>query len=278
MNRRATILSVYGAVNALLIAGLFLGGRGGWKGTPNDCIARGTCFCEEFREGPVKQPANTFSNVAFILVGLACALHAARNGKSGAGRLQSTDFHPALFCAALGALGPGSMYLHASMTRWGGRMDVASMDVFMGVCAAFGLSRRFRWRRGVFACAALSFTAAPLLAEHFFENLHTEHTFGVLIAVFLAAELLPGEEASSRLPDKTWLKRAGACFFAAFSVWLLSRRPTSPLCSPRSLLQGHAFWHIMTALGAGCLYPYLLQERAWEESPARAPAAEPALD
>lgn len=283
MNRRWLIPATLVAANAALCAFLLYSASRGWfGGAPDRCVAAQTCFCEEFRPGPVKQPANTFSNLGFMLVGLACALHAVKNGKPGGGRLQATTFHPALFCTVLALLGPGSMALHASMTDWGGKVDVASMDLFIGVVAAFGLSRRFRWGDGTFLAVAAAFVAVamavklspavksvPMLGRG-------ESTFGALVAVFVFNELLP-EDASTRLADKTWLARAAACFFSAFGIWLLSRTPTSLLCSPTSLLQGHAAWHLLTACGAGCLYPYLLQERPFATAPAAAPPeAEPA--
>lgn len=269
MSRRAVILSVFFAVNAALLGGFALAASRGWPGAPDRCIPRDTCFCEGFREGPVRQPSNTFSNLGFLVVGLACALHAIRNGRPGEGRLLSTAFYPALFCAALGALGPGSMFLHGGMTAWAGRVDVASMYAFMGVCVALSLSRRYRWRRGAFLAVALACLAVPLAAEAAFEWLTTEVSFGVLIALFLYSELGPQSEAT-RLPSAEWLKRSAFFFFTAFFVWNLSRKSTSPLCDPSSLLQGHAFWHLFCALGAGCLYPYLLQERAGVEDAALA--------
>lgn len=283
MNKRWLIPGTLVAANAALCVFLAYSASKGWfNGAPDRCIQAQTCFCEEFRPGPVKQPANTFSNLGFMLIGFACALHAMRNGKADGGRLQSTTFHPALFCTVLALLGPGSMALHASMTEWGGKVDVASMDLFIGVCAAFGLSRRFRWRNGTFVAVVTAFVVAamavklspavksvPMLGRG-------EVTFGTLVAVFVFNELLPEDEAT-RLPSKIWLGRAAGFFFTAFGIWLLSRTPTSLLCSPGSLLQGHAAWHILTACGGGCIYPYLLQERPFLPAPAAAPVeAEPA--
>ena len=36
---------------------------------------------------------------------------------------------------------------------------------------------------------------------------------------------------------------------------------TSALCSPESLLQGHAAWHLLCAGATVCLYGYALSER-----------------
>jgi hypothetical protein len=275
-NRWLIPFSVIAAVGALGGFLVYAATQNWFDGSPAQCFLENAYFCEELRPGLVKQPSNTFSNLAFVFIGLGCAWHAMRNHKADGGRMQSTVFYPALFATALALLGPGSMAMHASMTNWGGKVDVISMELFMGVAAAIGLSRRFKWSHGGFLAGAALIVGAGVALKWFHHVIRTEVSFGVVVALFVFNETIPGEDPATRLPDKTWLKRGAFCFFAAFGVWLGCRTQDGPWCYPQSLIQGHAIWHILTAMGAGCLYPYFLQERPFQPAPAAAPAAEPA--
>ena len=55
----------------------------GWPGEVNGCVERGTCFCEAFRTGTVRQPANTLSNLGFMAGAVAIALHSQRARQRG---------------------------------------------------------------------------------------------------------------------------------------------------------------------------------------------------
>lgn len=194
-------------------------------------------FCEEYRPGWIKQPANTWSSLAFVAVGVALAFRA-RAGRSG------------LMALLIVLLGPGSMVFHATMAPWSGAADAASMQLFVGFAglrslARFApfLDRRFAAVSGVLAaCLAVLKAADP-----WGSNL----VFGLLLGVLALAETW----SAVREPegDRMWLAAAVVLFGAAFAVWFLSNTG-GPLCSPRSLLQGHAVWHLLCALAAGALF------------------------
>jgi hypothetical protein len=67
-------------VGSLLLcaAGFAFLGHGGWPGALHECVATSTCYCESKQAGWIAQPANTWSGLAFIAVGLAVAWHAGR--------------------------------------------------------------------------------------------------------------------------------------------------------------------------------------------------------
>lgn len=258
MTPRWMIIAAPVTATLALSAGLVFAGWNGWTGAPASCAERNTCFCEEWRPGPIRQPANTVSNIAFVIAGLLCAGHAYRNRRADGGRMHSDAFYPALFATSLCLIGPASAALHASMTYWGGKVDGASMYLFISFCVAFGLSRRFRWSKGAFFAAYALMTLALVATMPFQNSLRGETLFGCMIAVFVINELIPEKE--SALADRTWLKASAAFFFSAFAIWLLSVTPTSPLCDPQSLFQGHAVWHVLTAASGASAYPYFLQE------------------
>ena len=101
MTRRRLILGAPVLASALLSLGLVFAAWGGWKGRANRCIEEDGCYCEAFQPGSVRQPANTWSCLAFVAAGLLCAAHAVRREDPRGSRLASTVFHPALCATAI---------------------------------------------------------------------------------------------------------------------------------------------------------------------------------
>ncbi len=253
-------------VVAVATAALFALGRDGWPGAPNGCIGRDTCFCEAFHEGPVKQPANTWSNLGFVLVGLAIAAQRDADRRKPDARLEgrplaSSDYPVTLLALVTGLLGPGSMALHASMTWWGGRLDVGSMYLWASFPLAYSLGRALRWSPLDFTLAYLAL-ASVLVASLFSPPAWSDAVFGVLVAGIGGAQLLVRLRRPDLRYDARWLAAAGLCFGLAFALWLPSRRSTGALCAPDSWLQGHAAWHLLCGTATGCMYLHLRSERS----------------
>jgi hypothetical protein len=249
--------------SAVSLSVLAWAGRDGWSGDADLCVARDGCYCEEFRDGLIRQPVNTWSCMAFVFAGLLCAVHAMRNHDPRGGRLASTVIHPAVFATSMVLIGPASMALHASMTKWGGEVDGFSMNVFAAYCLALGLSRRFGWNDTRLWTLALLGAVIPIgfrLIPGF--PIRREIVFGLSIGIFILNEILP--EGRTRPLDRRWSVAAMACLFAGIVAWSLSIGPASPLCQMfggRGFLQGHALWHCLTAAATACLYPHLRKER-----------------
>jgi Ceramidase len=242
----------------------------GWPGAPNHCLESFGCFCEAPRPGWVRQPANTFSNFGFIAVGLASAAAQGRERVRGAlargNPLGTGALIPSLGCVALTLLGPGSMFLHASLTGWGGQLDVLSMYLWVTFAIAYTALRTLRLGvngfvtlyAGLFAGAAFSKLATPVSSDL---------VFGLLIGGFLAGEGAVWRHRRELQQRRGWLALAFGCFAAAFALWLPSRRPDGPLCDPHSLLQGHAAWHLLCAAAAGAIWLYWRSERPSPDAP-----------
>jgi len=243
----------------------------GWPGAPDPCIAAGDCFCEAPRPGWVRQPSNTWSNLAFVLVGLAIAWHAARGPRNGANGVQGNrmtrgGMYPALYAAIVVFMGPGSMYFHAGLTRWGGTLDALSMYLFIGFVISYAIARGWRLSRRGFL---LWFVGINLAVGAPQVLLATPPTlpFAALVTVAFALEGLlmrRGGGGAPWLPKPApirarWIMAGTASFFLALGIWILSRTG-GPLCDPNSLWQGHAAWHILSAGTTACLYVYWRSE------------------
>jgi hypothetical protein len=57
-----------------------------------------------------------------------------------------------------------------------------------------------------------------------------------------------------------WFWAGLGIFAVAFAIWNVSRTGGA-WCSPESLLQGHALWHLLSAVSVGCFYLYFRAER-----------------
>jgi hypothetical protein len=235
----------------------------GWPGAPNGCLETFGCFCEAPRPGLVRQPANTFSNLGFIAVGIAIAAERGRlrvrGGAAPANPYTTTAYYPALCGAVVALLGPGSMFLHASLTRWGGQVDVLSMYLWASFAIAYAGLRALRLSTAGFTALFAALLAAAAWSK--FQPLSSDVVFGLLIASFSAGEYAVWWRRRDLSQDRRWLGLAGLCFGAAFALWLPSRRPDGPLCNPHSLWQGHAAWHLLCAAAAGSIWCYWRSER-----------------
>ena len=243
-NKRAPLVLL--AVNAAALAALALWARAGWPGTPNHLVYGHDFYCEALRPGWIKQPSNTWSCLAFILVGLIAA-----------GRAKTR--RGALFAVLISLIGPGSMALHASMTKVGGIFDVTSMFLFIGFCIAHNVGRlQPRLERSfeaLYAAHAVPLTfMAALLSEQ------TPLIFGLLIGVFVATEAALSARGANAGREGRFLAAAAGFFAAGFLFWKLSEHSDGPICSAYSPFQGHAAWHVLCAFAAGALFLYLEPE------------------
>jgi hypothetical protein len=241
-------LAVAGGVAAGSTALLALAVAEGWLGQD---VGRGAEFCERARDGALLQPANTLSNLGFVVAGL---MIAARADRQRAGHVMSETVATVYACVVV-LLGPGSAAMHATQSAWGGHLDMLSMYLVAGFAAAWAW---VRWaRRGtaafvtayagcVLACELVGRWAGPVPVVLHAGNL----AFGGLLVV--AAVL---ETVLWRRGETTRVFRHGvvalAAMLVAFAVWLLTN---AGWCDPDSLLQGHAAWHLLCAVAAYWLY------------------------
>lgn len=249
-----------GIIGITMLYALYTVG-GGWQGGPDGCIAASRCFCEGFRDYLwTKQPANTWSNLSFILVGMAIGVRAGRRPHVEGNLMCSTDFYPVLYASLVSFLGPGSMALHASMTRWGGLVDSWSMFVYIMFAVFYAAARlRREYSPKIFV---LCFVSASIVLSAFRipDILDTELLFGISIVAAIGLEIAVSRSRKDLTRDSRGLWGAALLFLTAFAIWLPSN-DGGPLCTPDSLFQGHVLWHMLTALSAGSLYLYYESER-----------------
>lgn len=141
------------AVGSLVAFGVLfvLVGRPGW-GPPaanEQAIGEVSRWCERVSGGLLREPVNTLGNLGFMAVGLVIFATLARDidrDRPRTNRFMGHDPVVLLYAAAALFLGPGSMVMHGTHTRFGSWIDNLSMVAYILVPWLFNVSLLARWR------------------------------------------------------------------------------------------------------------------------------------
>ncbi|MDD5302131.1 MAG: ceramidase domain-containing protein [Elusimicrobia bacterium] len=193
--------------------------------------------CEANLSGWIAAPANTWSNLPYLAVGLWIMARSPKRSALSAGGLGPVSV----------AVGVSSFVFHASYTFAGQVLDYAGMFLLIGWALARGLLRAgllaekgaLRFWGGLFAAsmaALFAFRAAGwgiqtiVLAE------------SLLLAALEIRLMIVKRDAPSYAP--LWL--CGFLLIIAYACWHLDH--TDFACRPDDhRLQFHAVWHVVTA-------------------------------
>lgn len=240
-----------------------------WFGSPKEYVRTGVvAYCEGPTMGLVEQPVNTLSNllgpVVVGLVLLGFVWHDQQR-TGGVNRLQRFPFYGRMFGYTALFLGPGSMLYHASLTDWGGWFDNMSMFFIVLFMGQYSLFRLNKWHsRGVFLGVYIA--AASLLGTVLAVSIAADPDlglgkffFGGLVAGAIIIEICVMTRDWIDQPV-LWFWLGILTFGLSILVWALSDTGR-PLCDPSSVLQGHALWHIGTAVAVLFFYFYYRSER-----------------
>src|SRR6266481_825369 len=96
------------------------------------------CFCEAIHNGAVAQPANSWSNLGFVVVGLLIAHARMRDDASPIAPYRR------IYGYALVLIGLGSAFYHASLTFVGQLMDVSGMYILITFALLYSLKRMYK--------------------------------------------------------------------------------------------------------------------------------------
>lgn len=199
----------------------------------------GASDCELLRDGLLAQPANAISSLAFVVVGIAIAVLAAR----GHG-----DRKPSVVLAGcLVITGLGSVAYHGPQPAGAELMHDLSIVFVLALIALHDISLLLPgFRRVLLALTAFAIvlTGAAVLAP-----VLAALAADVLVPIVIAAEVLVyqrGLRPQSRREQRRKLAAVSVALCIAGGLFLLGRTG-SPACDPMSLLQPHAGWHVAAA-------------------------------
>lgn len=173
--------------------------------------------CEHLRSGPIAQPVNAASCVAFLAAGGWLWRRLRRQG--------STSPEAALYCGLVAANGVGGIAFHGPGDRASHWLhDTALVGTFAAMAASTA---------PVIAAATVA-SGIGLAVRPDATNVAS-----VVGTAFVAgAEVRRGRRPSAR---------TGVVLLVAAAVNAVSRTG-GPCCRPRSMFQGHALWHVLNAV------------------------------
>lgn len=223
-------------------------------------------FCEAAREGLIKQPANSFSNLAFAFFGLLAAFqistyqfHTRRNA------LTSKVFFANFFCILMTLLSPGSFAMHATETYLGGYFDMLSMYLIASIMMSYAMERLFKLKIWAFTLAFLSVMAVCHYSHFELRHIHFplagfsgNFIFGAFVITATFLELVNVYKHKASIEVK-WAIMASVTAVLSFSIWLTGRND-HPWCHPYSYLQAHALWHILDATALYFMFRFYVSE------------------
>ena len=208
------------------------------------------CFCEAIHQGLIRQPANTWSSLGFVVVAVAVALSFFGDRDRSKGGISRAE--TSLFIGSLLVVGLGSAFYHASLTFIGQVIDVSGMYLV----ATFVLLHRLgpRWNLSPVA-GVLGFVAVNglLMVAQVTTPSMRRVAFGILLISAIVVEWR-ASPARGR-----WLAIGAGLMALAFAIWILDRWRI--VCAPQSLVQGHALWHVLGATAAAALFNHYEGDR-----------------
>jgi len=191
------------------------------------------CFCESVRPAGIRQPSNSASSFAFVLVAI---LILAR------GRSRRIA---ALFALTLAVIGIGSAYYHATLSFTGQFFDVLGMYLIATLALILSVDKVRRLSASTMIISYIASNAVLSLVLYVAPQFR-RWIFALLLFGIIGAEL------KDRARERRYLIKAIVIMAVAFIIWVIDFSRIA--CAPTSIVQGHAIWHILGAVSAWYLY------------------------
>lgn len=249
----------------IIILNYFLSGTfwDGWEIEPS--IVQG-CFCEHnYLERFIRQPFNTWSNVAFLFSGILIIYETFTHEHKTDNYINRNKIIGICFGILLCILFTGSFLFHASLTTFFGKTDMIGtygIPLFLGM---IGISRIFVYhnllqeKTAAIVCVTGTYILGYLLAFHYIIFINMIVTFAslLIIAGLSAFYLLRKKDI---LFNKKLLVLNMIFVVLACILWILDHN--NIVCFPYSNIQLHSFWHVLNGMAAYYMFEFFRSERA----------------
>ena len=226
-------------------------GKNFWRDLDAAREFRQPAYSEQIDEDNLfRTRSNTWSNLAYAVVGFYVVGFALHDVRLSGGQTQT--IWSVLYGLACCFLAVGSGVFHASLSRWGQQLDVTAMYTPLLVLIGEAIWRRvprigFTGQRGVATWPMLSglVFATTLLLYHYKWSLSSGVILPLLILFVAAFALRDLLRDATRRRTVSLLTAIIALLLAVACRELDIQRRFSDAQTP---LQGHAFWHLLTAV------------------------------
>jgi sterol 3beta-glucosyltransferase len=224
-----------------------------WR--PATCMPD-ACFCEAIGDGFIRHPIATWSNLAFVLAGLLILEDVLQSSSSRSSLLAQRRTYGMVYAVAIVLIGLDSWFYHASLTFVGQWFDVMGMYLLGTFMVLYNVARLRPLSSRAFAASYVLFNIALGLSLIVVPELR-RYLFGVLLVVTIALEVVIRRRHATQICTGYFIA-AFLIYVIAQIIWTLDLNHV--MCDSGSVLQGHAVWHVLTALSAGLLYLYYRSE------------------
>lgn len=218
-----------------------------WGGQRLGTHGRKEFFCEANRSSCVAQPANTWSNGGYLAA--AAGVWSVAQRRRGCRRAAAAVFGPLLIAQSL-YLGIASGLFHASVTHWAERLDLSATYGVLLTLAGHALVRVLGTdRREVVGGVAAAVLTIQAVITAFKYQIDDFWIFPLVLVALVGALAALSRQVRAARP---YMVGALLALIAALSVWAADIARVA--CKPNALLQGHAMWHLLTAVAVFMAY------------------------
>jgi hypothetical protein len=209
---------------------------------PASCL-RDHCFCEAPSLTGLVEPVDSITSLAFVVAG-ALALFAWF-------RFSNKTREKTLvlaFAITFAFIGASSFFYHGTLSYLGQFLDVFSMYIFAILLLCAALVRRGAVRLSYVIVLFIVLNISFGLLQYYFPDAR-RIVFGLLLIPGLLLEQQPRTTGHAWFSKPTRPFYIGVgCLTIGYVFWFLDQ--SNLFCFHQSIIQGHAIWHIFTAIGA----------------------------
>ena len=273
-NHRARVFSWPFFGTLIISAGLFILYKlnqyvDPWQ-TWRQALGNATHFCELNRfDQLIVQPSNTWSNLGYIIVGL-MFISIAKNDHKYEHRHNVNNLLAKFpgFSYLIGFsvlyMGFGSFMYHATLTFFFQKLDQTGMYFLFVAFLAYLLFKLFpqiKYKGKMYVSNKFFIVCAIIVQIMFYLflwKLPINVLFPSLTLAFFITNFILITKIRNSVSIISLLKASGITLLIAFSIWVLDI--TNKLCSPTSIFQGHAAWHLLNTASIFLAYLYYRSE------------------
>ena len=206
-------------------------------------------WCEASQCSWITEPANTWSNLAFVFSGMLIWYLARKKGQKSL----------ALFGPVAIFVGACSFVYHMSYTMVLQTFDFIAMYAFVGILLLFNLRRleKISKEKQVPFFIGIVVGCTALFMVFYALNIPMQIIVAALVVLFIVTEVMARKKLSTK-PNSKHFIIAFASLGVALAFTLLD--VTRTWCDPHNhVLQGHALWHVFNSITIFFIYKYFEQ-------------------